>query len=193
MLVAQLCLILCNPMGCSLPGSFVHGIFQARILEWVAIPFSRGSFWPRDQTRVSCTAGRFYDASHQGNQLLKVYCLNEQQNFCMPWSEESWPLFQSLLSPSILFPQDAFDFPLSKGIFQVWYLLAALQERVMVTFQLTLDPCSSLNVSSCLSRRNYILFALDRCPLLAEEWSVSQSAFPNQVAKKKKSSFFPSF
>ena len=48
----------CDPMGCSLPGSSVHGIFQARILEWVAISFSRGSSWPRDWTRVSCIAGR---------------------------------------------------------------------------------------------------------------------------------------
>ena len=44
----------------SLPGSSVHGIFQARILEWVAIPFSRGSSWPRDQTWVSCIAGGFF-------------------------------------------------------------------------------------------------------------------------------------
>ena len=44
----------CNPMGCSPPGSFVHGIFQASILEWVAISYSRGSSWPRDQTLVSC-------------------------------------------------------------------------------------------------------------------------------------------
>ena len=42
-LVSQLCLTLCDPMNCSSPGSSVHGIFQARILEWVAIPFSRGS------------------------------------------------------------------------------------------------------------------------------------------------------
>ena len=42
-LVAQLCLTLCNPMDCSPPGLSVHGILQARILEWVAIPFSRGS------------------------------------------------------------------------------------------------------------------------------------------------------
>ena len=44
----------------SWPGSSVHGIFQARILEWVAIPFSKGPFWPRDQTQVSCIAGRFF-------------------------------------------------------------------------------------------------------------------------------------
>ena len=45
--VAQLCLPLCDPVDCSLPGSSVHGILQARILEWAAIPFSRGSSQPR--------------------------------------------------------------------------------------------------------------------------------------------------
>ena len=53
-LVTQLCAILCNPMDCSPPGSSVHEIFRARILEWVAIPFSRGSSQPRNQTQVSC-------------------------------------------------------------------------------------------------------------------------------------------
>ena len=57
--ITQLCLILCNPTDCGPPGSSVHGILQARILEWVAIPFSTGSSQPRDQTRVSCIAGRF--------------------------------------------------------------------------------------------------------------------------------------
>ena len=52
--VAKLCQTLCNPMDCSLPGSSVHGIFQARILEWVAISSSRGSSQLRDQTHVSC-------------------------------------------------------------------------------------------------------------------------------------------
>ena len=47
-LVAQLYPTLCDPVDCSLPGSSVHGILQARILEWAAIPFSRGSFQPRD-------------------------------------------------------------------------------------------------------------------------------------------------
>ena len=49
---------LCYPIGCSLPGASVHGIFQAGVLEWVAIYFSRDSSWPRDQTQVSCIAGR---------------------------------------------------------------------------------------------------------------------------------------
>ena len=51
---------LCNPMDCILPASSVHGILQARMLEWVAISFSRGSFQPRDQTQVSCITGRFF-------------------------------------------------------------------------------------------------------------------------------------
>jgi len=46
-------------MDCSLPGSSIHGIFQARILEWVAVPFSRVSSESRDQSQVSCIAGRF--------------------------------------------------------------------------------------------------------------------------------------
>ena len=48
----------CNPMDSSLPGSSVHGIFQARVLDWVAIYFSRESSWPRDRTWVFCIAGR---------------------------------------------------------------------------------------------------------------------------------------
>ena len=59
-LVAQLCPTLCDPLGCSRPGSSVHGVLQARILEWVAMPSSRGSFQPRDQTQVSHIAGRFF-------------------------------------------------------------------------------------------------------------------------------------
>ena len=56
--VAQSCLTLCDPMDCSLPGSFLHGIFQARVLEWVAISFSRRSSQPRDWTRVSHIVGK---------------------------------------------------------------------------------------------------------------------------------------
>ena len=57
-LVNQLCPTLCDPKDYSPPGPSVHGILQARILEGVAISFSRGSSWPRDGTLVSCTAGR---------------------------------------------------------------------------------------------------------------------------------------
>ena len=72
---------LCNPMHCSLPGSPVHEVFQARILQWVAISFSMGSSWPRDQTHVSsvsCIAGGFFtcwaikeEIHYKYNQKLK--------------------------------------------------------------------------------------------------------------------------
>ena len=55
MKVAQACPTLCDPMDCNLPGSSVHGILQATILEWVAIPFSRGSSQPRYRTQRSST------------------------------------------------------------------------------------------------------------------------------------------
>ena len=59
-LVTQLCLTLGSPMDCNSPGFSVHGIFQARILEWVAIPFSKGSSQSRAQTQISHITGRFF-------------------------------------------------------------------------------------------------------------------------------------
>ena len=58
---AQSCPTLCDPVDCSPPGSSIHGIIQARILEWVAIFFSRGFSWPRDRTKVSCITGRCFN------------------------------------------------------------------------------------------------------------------------------------
>ena len=60
-LITQSCPNLCDPMDCNPPGSSVYEILQARVLEWVAISFSRGSSRPRDQTWVSCIAGRWFD------------------------------------------------------------------------------------------------------------------------------------
>ena len=57
-------------MDCGPLGSSVHGIFQARILEWLTILFSRGSSWPRDQFQVSCTAGRFFTIEPPGKPKL---------------------------------------------------------------------------------------------------------------------------
>ena len=64
MLVTQLCSTLCKPMDSSLPGSSVHGILQTRMLEWVAMPFSRGSSQSRGQTRVFSTP---WTAAHQAS------------------------------------------------------------------------------------------------------------------------------
>ena len=58
--VAQSCPTLCDPMDCNPPGSSIHGISQAWILEWATIPFARGSSEPRDWTWVSCTADRCF-------------------------------------------------------------------------------------------------------------------------------------
>ena len=70
----QLCPTLCNPMDCSLSGSSVHGILQARTLEWVAIPSSRGSSQPRDQTLVSCI-------SYIGRHILYHSCPRELASY----------------------------------------------------------------------------------------------------------------
>ena len=66
-LVTQLCLILCDPMDCIPPGSSVHGICQARILEWVAMPSSRGSSQCKDQSRFPTLQALLYCLSHQGS------------------------------------------------------------------------------------------------------------------------------
>ena len=72
----QSCLIFCDPMDCSPPSFSVHGILQAIILQWVAIPFSRGSFWPRDWTCISYVSwiagGYFLPLSHQGSPKLPL-------------------------------------------------------------------------------------------------------------------------
>ena len=54
------CVRICDPMSCSVPGSSAHGILLARILEWIAISISRGSFWPKDQTQLPCIVDRFF-------------------------------------------------------------------------------------------------------------------------------------
>ena len=70
--VAQSRPTLCDPMDCRLPGSLVHGIFQARVLEWVAIAFSRGSSWPRDRTQVSRIVGRRFTVWARSRQIFSV-------------------------------------------------------------------------------------------------------------------------
>ena len=92
---AQLCLTLSNPTDCSPPGSSVHGILQARILKWAAIPPSRGSSQPRDQTHVSCVSsisGRFF--THWATrEVLEIDCqfssvqsLGRVWLFATPWT-----------------------------------------------------------------------------------------------------------
>ena len=65
----QLCPTVCDLRDCSLPNSSVHGILQARILKWVAMPFSRESSQSRDWTHISCIAGRFFTPEPLGKPL----------------------------------------------------------------------------------------------------------------------------
>ena len=70
--VTQSHLALCDPMDGSLPGSSLHGVLQARVLEWVAISFPRGSSQPRDQTYISYTAGKFFTTEPPGKPTQRI-------------------------------------------------------------------------------------------------------------------------
>ena len=82
-LVAQSCPTLCDPVDYSPPGSSVHGISQARILEWVAISSSRGSSWSRSRTQVSCITGRYFT----------IWATREALTAIIPaqFQSEKWP------------------------------------------------------------------------------------------------------
>ena len=91
-LVIQSCPALCNPMDCGPLGSSVHGIFQARILEWIAISFFRASSRPRERTWVSCIEGRLYRLSHQGSPSRAPATVNA-------WEKSACSCFKKGLAP----------------------------------------------------------------------------------------------
>ena len=92
-LVIQWYPTLCNPMDCRLPGSSVHEILQARILEWVIISSSRGSSWPRDQTLVSCIVGRFFTIQTTNSLVSRVKSIqsspSQTQHSDLPRTQDS--------------------------------------------------------------------------------------------------------
>ena len=87
----QSCPVLSDPMDCSLPSSSVHGILQERILEWVAMPSSRGSSQPRNQTRI-CIAGRFFTSEPPGKPCM-ITLLSAFKGTSMLFSIVATPLF----------------------------------------------------------------------------------------------------
>ena len=104
-LFAQSCGTLCDPMNYSPPGSSVHGIFQARILEWVAISFSRGSSQPRDPTWGLLHSRQIlYSLSHQGSPDL-----HEMSSQNMYLSISSLPSFLLCFPPEIFFLQYTYN------------------------------------------------------------------------------------
>ena len=74
-LVAQSCPTLCDPKDCYPPGSSVHGISKGKIIQWVAISSSRGSFQPSHQTLISCLADRFFTTESSGIFVKMDYCV----------------------------------------------------------------------------------------------------------------------
>ena len=108
----QSCPTLCDPMGISPPG-YVHGILQARILEWVAMLSSRGSSWPKDQNRVSCGSYHrwiLYCLSHQGSPDHRTLTFNLQdwklQNVNKPLKKSTKQLGATRGSPRMTMWED---------------------------------------------------------------------------------------
>ena len=95
-LITQACPTLCDPLDCNPPGSSVHGILQARILKWVAFPFSRGSSQPRYWIWVSCVTGRFFyhwDTRELGALSRDLQLSFLQSIFFICWLKFSSPLW----------------------------------------------------------------------------------------------------
>ena len=85
------------PMDCSPPSSSVHGILQARILEWIVIPFSRGSSWPRDWIRVSCITGRFFTIWAIGKSSpCRVHQVKCWAGWLTSWNQDCREIYQQL-------------------------------------------------------------------------------------------------
>ena len=110
--VAQSYPAVCNPMDCSLPGSSIHGIFQARVLEWVAISFSRGSSRPRDWTQVSRIAGRCFTVWATRKALKKAKEFHKSIYFwfigyatafdCVDHKKKLWKILKEMGIPNYL-------------------------------------------------------------------------------------------
>ena len=172
-LVAQSCLTLCNPMDCSPPGFSVHGILQARILEWVAMPFSEGSSQPRNRTQVSCIAGRFFTiwATKEAQDRLHLSAVNRTLNWkslkqekCII-SQNIWSI-HCIISPCHHVSVYSALTPLESWSFFSWlqdashpYTIMAIGRKKKHPY---LEPYSqakqgpSPNFSSCLTGQNCI-------------------------------------
>ena len=115
-LVAQMCPTLCDPTDCSPPGSSVHGILQARILVWDAMPSSRGPSPPSDRTRVSCITGRFFIIWATKEALWKGTC---SQIYLVPTSV--------LISPNsgcVLFPCQLWGSEFLLNTSREWFIVS---------------------------------------------------------------------
>ena len=127
-LVAWLCLTLCDPVDCSPPGFSVHGILQVRILEWLAIPFSRGSSWPRDWSHISCISGRFFTVRPTKEVPYSIYSCKIFAVFSVLYHISVWliyfihsRLYLLILCPYLTSPP--FPLPKKNFIFNILHWL----------------------------------------------------------------------
>ena len=108
-LVTQSCPILCDPMDCSLPGSSVHGILQARIMDWVAMLSSRGSSQPSSWIQVSCIASGFFTdwATREAQVATYTISINRVQFTLQFTTSIYWWLQSSISLPIIILPRNS--------------------------------------------------------------------------------------
>ena len=182
---------LCDPMDCSPEGFSVHGIFQARVLEWVAIFFSRGSSWPRDWTQASNIAGRlftlwatfstFHPATR--DELFKqwrgsFHCLIESLSIVFRIKSElctlAWlplhPQYQSAHSPAPILQSDRLSLRLAKCSpgSRPWHLLILLPVALLQVSARLVSPVSPSLMSPplrCLPDRPPLSLSISRLSL----------------------------
>ena len=165
---AQSCPALSNPMDCSLPGSSAHGILWARILEWITIPFSRGSSRPRNQTWVSHIAGRFFTI-WAPREALYTYSISLKVPHVPRLASSCISLLKSLLLPALQTGEG-----LRKAHLLVW-LWSRNPMPCLLTFhwrELDHDParvrgagkCSS---AACSGKYNGLVNTGHHCPISA--------------------------
>ena len=160
--MAQSCLTLCDPLDYSPPGSSVHGIFLARILEWVAISFSRRSSWPRDWTQVSHIVGRCFTlwATREVKQQIKKIWFNMNKCITLPSSAGKESACNAGDLGSIpgfrRSPGEGKGYPLQYS--GLVHRLRSLVHRVAISIQVN-------------SMRNTCVYALEGTHLLFSSWA----------------------
>ena len=155
-------------MNCCLLGSSVHGIFQARTLEWIAISFSRGSSWTREWTWVSCTEGRFFTRWATREALSVCYyslhCLSSD----VPVSRAVRTLlFARIILPGLTLPSPSFLFSFCKAITWItgdWWSQGGRIRKIwsndlltsfLSKFRVRVPELHSGETDSCSSRSSY--------------------------------------
>ena len=126
--VTQSCPTLCNQVDYSLPSFSVHGILQARVLEWVTISFSRGSSWPRNRTRVSCIGGRRFNLWTTREALTNLESILKSRNITLPTMVH---LVKAMIFPVVMYGCESWTIKRAEhrriDAFELWYWRSLLR------------------------------------------------------------------